>query len=128
MTNEMWTYTSYILGKLCEKAPAKCDNLPFTELSKFIFDVLWQKEKLIFYDGDKDLYDDLVYLKNIGIISLREEDEQNFDKIYICVNNKEKLNKIVEIVKNSGNVTGVKLYDEYIGRIQNALVGALLVA
>ena len=119
----MWTYTSYILGKYCEKCgkpEQECTDLPFKEFSDFIFDVLWRKKKLVFHDGEEDLLDDFVYLQKIGVVQL-EGDEKVMDRIRIRIADKAKLFQIVKVVEESANTTKVKLFDEYNNIINEAL-------
>jgi hypothetical protein len=120
----MWTYTTYILGKYsekCEKGPQKGVEMPFKAISEFVFDVLWRKEKLVFHDGDEDLFDDFVYLEKIGVVELAGIDKGNFENALIRIKDKEKLSKIVKVVQDSANLTGVKLFDEYTRRIDQAI-------
>jgi hypothetical protein len=120
----MWTYTTYILGKYsekCEQGPQKGNDMLFKDISGFVFDVLWRKEKLVFHDGDEDLFDDFRYLEKIGIVELEGNDKGNFEKTHIRIKDKEKLAKIVKVVEDSANLTGVKLFDEYTSRINRAI-------
>jgi len=116
----MWTYTAYILGKYCEKNPEKYNELPFIEFAKFVFDVLWRKNNLIFHDGIKDLFEDFKYLQKLGIVELHEEDEK-IEKAKVKIKDKEKLAQILRVVEDSGNLTGVKLFDVYARRINSAI-------
>ncbi len=119
----MWTYTTYIFGKYCEKCegrPQKCDDLQFKEFSDFVFDILWRKKKLVFHDGEEDLYDDFRYLQKLGIVQL-EGNENNIEKVRIKITDQTKLNKIVKVVEDSANLTGVKLFDQYTIRINEAV-------
>jgi len=115
----MWTYTAFILGKYCEKNPEKYDELPFSEFAKFVFDVLWREKNLIFHDGIMDLFEDLKYLQKLGIIELQED--ENIERAKLKVKDKEKLNRVVKVVEDSGTLTGVKLLDVYTKRINSAI-------
>jgi len=118
----MWTYTTYILGKYSEKCEqgSQGNDMLFKDIAGFVFDVLWRKEKLVFHDGDEDLYDDFRYLEKIGIVEIEGADG-SFEKTHIKIKDKEKLSKIVKVVEDSANLTGVKLFDEYTSRINRAI-------
>jgi len=114
----LWTYTTYILSKYFEKHPEKEDELAFSDFADFVFNVLWRKNQLIFHDGMQDLYLDLKYLKKLEIIELEEND--NLEKVKVKVKNKTKISQIVKVVEDSATLTGVKLFAEYLQRINNA--------
>ena len=81
-----------------------------------------EKEKLVFHDGDADLFDDLRYIEKIGIIELEGADQGNLEKTHIRIKDKEKLSKIVKVVERPTNkFTGVKLFNEYTSRIDRAI-------
>jgi hypothetical protein len=115
----MWTFTLYILYKFMNKNP-KRSEISFEELARFIFCQLWQKNHLVFHDGRDDLRYDLQYINRLGMIGL--EDNQDFSKIRIKVDNKEKLKRIANIVEQTSSLTGVKLFDDYVKRIDEALL------
>lgn len=114
----MWTYTLYIICKFLENKPDRVE-LNFQELADFIFNILWKKQHLIFHDGKDDLRQDLRYMNQLGIIQL--QDNEDFARIKIRVDDREKLRRIAEIVEHSANLTGVELYSDYIKRIDKAL-------
>ena len=114
----MWTYTLYILDKYMQKND-KRSELNFEELANFIFVTLWRKHHLVFHDGRNDLREDLRYMSKLGMITL--EDNEDFGRIKIKIANKEKLEQATEIVENSANLTGVKLFEDYKERIDEAL-------
>ncbi len=117
----MWTYTTYIFGKYCEKCePQECTDLSFKQFSDFVFDVLWRQKKLVFHDGEEDLFDDFVYLQKLGVVKL-EGDEKNIEKARITITDKPKLLKIVKVVEDSANLTKIKLFDVYTSRINEAV-------
>jgi len=112
----MWTYTSYILFKLFEKK-TETRQLTFEEVADFVFKVLWRKEKLAFHEDRNDLLGDLQYLEKMGIITLQKTD----GKTIIQIKDKKRLEEAVEIVENAGTLTGVKLLDTYVERINRAI-------
>jgi hypothetical protein len=114
----LWTYTLYIICKFLENKPDRVE-LNFQELADFIFNILWKKQHLIFHDGKDDLRQDLRYMNQLGIIQL--QDNEDFARIKIRVDDREKLRRIAEIVEHSANLTGVELYSDYIKRIDKAL-------
>jgi len=114
----MWTYTIYILYKYFEKHSERSE-LNFSELANFIFNELWKKQRLVFHDGRDDLRQDLRYLHKLGMIQL--EDNEDFARIKIKVSDKEKLKRAANIVENSADLTGVKLFSDYKQRIKKAL-------
>jgi hypothetical protein len=122
----MWTYTTYVLGKYCDKNPKRCEELEFEDLYNFIFNNLWLKEKLVFHDGMQDLLLDLDYLKKLGVISF--EGNEDPKKITIKITNKEALSKISKIVDDSFTLTGVKIFDDYKKRIDRAIKNDPVVA
>ncbi len=113
----MWTYTAYILEKYCEKN--KCDELLFKEIDNFFFDILWRKEHLSFYENSLGLYEDLDYLRELGIIEFDEKDKSIETKIKI--KEKKTLSKIAKMVEDSSKLTGIRLFEEYKKRINSAL-------
>lgn len=116
----MWTYTSYIISKVCEKDASKCEGFSFSYLSNFIFDVLYRDYKVIFHDGEKDLYKDLYYLKELDILEFNG-DEEDLEKITLKIKNIKKLNVIAEIVKESPHVTKIGLFNDFIEKIDSAV-------
>jgi len=114
----MWTYTAFILGKYCKKTK-NYDELSFGEFARFVFDVLWREQNLIFHDGKMDLFEDLTYLKKLGIIELLED--ENVERVKLKVKDKKKLDQVIRIVEDSGTLTGVKLLDKYTRKINSAI-------
>lgn len=117
----MWTYTSYILDKYCERKGG-CAELRFEDLYYFIFKVLWLKKQLVFHDGMKDLLLDLEYLKKLDVITFEEKDDAK--KIVIKIKNREALSNISQIVEDSATLAGVNLFGEYKKRIDEAIMVA----
>jgi len=115
----LWTYTTYILSKYFEIHPEKEDELAFSDFADFVFDVLWRKDNLIFHDGVQDLYLDFKYLKKLEIIEFKEND--NLEKVKVKIRDKNKISQIVEVVEESATLTGVKLFSEYLQRINKAV-------
>ena len=109
----MWTYTAYMFAEYCKKRFV--NQLKFKEFADFCFDNVWRKKHITFVDGKEELYGELKYLERIKLISLDEE--KNIDNTIIKISNKKELKTLVEIVENSGRVSGVKLLDEYIKRL-----------
>jgi NACalpha-BTF3-like transcription factor len=92
----MWTFTAYFLSQLMGTR----ETITLNEFADFMFNNLWQKHGIVFNDGSRDLYCDLKYLKELGILDLNECDD--FTKVIIRVKDKEKLAKIAGmVVKNS---------------------------
>ncbi|NVM55953.1 MAG: hypothetical protein HWN66_19805 [Candidatus Helarchaeota archaeon] len=117
----MWTYTSYILSKVCEKDASKCEEFKFTDLSEFIFNILYRKHRVIFHDGEKDLYNDLYYLKELDILDFNDDNDDDYEKIILKIKNIDKLNGIASIVKASPRVTKIELFKDYIEKIDKAV-------
>ena len=113
----MWTYSAYILWKFAKKL--NCDEFSFGKFARFIFDILWKEQHLSFYDGKADLFEDLKYLKKLHVIELTEEED--LEKVEIKIKDKKKLKIISGIVEDSSILTGVKLLDEYVRRINLAI-------
>lgn len=105
----MWTYTAYILNRFGEKNGYS--EIDFDELSEFVFDNLWRKQHLSFYETEEELRDDLRYLDRLGMIKFEQE------KISP---NCSQLAMVSKIVEDSPLLTGVKLFDEYNRRIDKA--------
>jgi hypothetical protein len=114
----LWTYTTYILWKYFEKHPEK-KRLKFNELATLMFDKLFREKKVVFHDGIKDLYDDLIYLKGLGVLDF--EETEGFEKIEITIKDEEKLNEIAKVVKNSPFVEKIDLLKEYLRRIDEGV-------
>jgi len=106
----VWTYTAYILNKFGEKN--NYGELSVDDLSVFVFDNLWRKQKLSFYDNREDLVLDLKYLDKLKVIDLELEKRIRLRE--------KKLKKISRIVEDSALLTGVTLFDEYRRRIDKA--------
>ena len=126
----MWTYTTYIFGKYCEKCgneEQKCIDLSFKTFSEFMFDVLWRKQKLVFHDGEEDLFSDFKYLQKLGIVEIKGE-AGKMEEAILHIKDGEKLSQIVKIVEDSAALTGIKLFDEYTRRINLALKEDVCVA
>ena len=104
----MWTFTAYILSKLV----SLCPNITFNDFADFMFNHLWQKNGIVFNDGSRDLYCDLKYLRELGILDLNECED--FAKVIIRVKDKEKLAKAAGMVVNSN------YYQETIDRAINS--------
>jgi hypothetical protein len=98
----MWIFTAYILSKLMGTR----ETITFKEFADFMFNNLWQKHEIVFNDDTWDLYYDLKYLKEVGILDLNECE--------IRVKDKEKLCKIATMVVNSN------YYQETIDRAINS--------
>jgi len=105
----MWTFTSYILWKL-HKAKGT-DRIPFSELSHFIFDILWKKYKIVLNDSSKELEREVEYLNEIGAV------EYDGYEIYI----KDGLEKVARIVEQSALKDQLTLYQEYLDKINHAI-------
>ena len=105
----MWTYTAYILNRFGEKNGYS--EINFKELSNRNSDNLWRKHHLVFHDGEEDLRDDLRYLDRMGMIK--------FDHNKIRLNCAH-LAHVSRIVEDSPLLTGVKLFEEYNRRIDEA--------
>ncbi len=116
----MWTYTSYIIAKLCEKQGNSCDSMTFSSLADFIFNKLYFEKRLIFYDGKKDLFSDIEYLKELQILDFVKNDD--IDKIEFSIKDIDKLNRVAKIVKHSGGITKVNLLNEYVKKIDAAII------
>jgi hypothetical protein len=114
----VWTYTVYIIYKYLENDPQRTE-LNFQELSDFIFKRLWKEQHLVFHDGKDDLREDLRYMSQIGMIQL--VDNEDFGRIRIKIDDRDKLARVADIVEQSANLTGVGLFKDYIQRIDKAL-------
>lgn len=110
----MFTYTAYILNRFGERNDY--DAVRFSDLSSFVFDDLWRGQKLSFYESKEELLDDLRYLDRLNVVKLRGNVRRRIEL------NKEKLEKISNIVEDSGQLTGVALFDEYKRRIDDAFL------
>jgi hypothetical protein len=91
----MWTFTAYFLSELMGTR----ETITLNEFADFMFNNLWQKHGIVFNDDTWDLYYDLKYLKEVGILDLNECDD--FTKVIIRIKDKEKLSKIAGMVVNS---------------------------
>ncbi len=117
----MWTYTAYILYKYCRDIKnTQCEVLTFKELTELFFDKLWQKRGIVLHDSKQDLYADLQYLEQLGVIEING-DVKNIDTIIIKVKDVEKLKQIADIVEKTYTVTGIGLFNVYKSRIDEAL-------
>jgi hypothetical protein len=112
----MWTYTGYVISTYFEKCSRTA--LSFNTLAHIFFGVLRPNYKLILLDGEEELYRELEYLRNIGIIDLKES--KNRKQTQIRIKNNEELNNIVKLVKSIPDSTGLKLLGEYQTKIDNA--------
>jgi hypothetical protein len=112
----LWTYTAYIL----EKYPKENKEVAFQDLDNFIFDILWRKFKLAFHDGEKDLYLDLKYMGELGILDL-DGNENEPGKVKIKVKDEKALNEVVQTVERSHSLSGIDLFKDYKERIDSAM-------
>jgi hypothetical protein len=115
----MWTYTAYTLHKYVEEHPERANQLTFQELSDLFFRVIWHRKRVVFHDGEADLYSDFLYLKKLGILSFQEK--ENFHEVKMKINDKGKLSEMAKIVEESPQRTGVHLLGEYSKRIDSAV-------
>jgi len=115
----LWTYTAYILWKFFEENPEKKYEVEFGDFADLIFNLMWQEENLVFHDGKLDLYNDIQYLHQLGVLDFRENEK--IEKIRIKVKDIDKLNQVAKIVQDSFNLTGVDLLKDYRERIDNAV-------
>ena len=106
----MWTFTAYILFKLCESRGR--GTLAFSELHTFMFDVLWKKYKIVLNDSSVELKKEVEYLSELGAV------EFNGHTIKI---NKGRLKEIALIVEHSQLRDQLLLYREYLSRINQAI-------
>ena len=106
----MWTFTAYILFKLCESRGR--GTLAFSELHTFMFDVLWKKYKIVLNDSSVELKKEVEYLSELGAVE--------FDGHTIKIN-KDRLKKIAMVVEHSQLRDQLLLYREYLSRINQAI-------
>ena len=106
----MWTFTAYILFKLCESRGR--GTLAFSELHTFMFDVLWKKYKIVLNDSSVELKKEVEYLSELGAVE--------FDGHTIKIN-KGRLKEIALIVEHSQLRDQLLLYREYLSRINQAI-------
>ena len=107
----MWTYTAYILNGIRTKYGLT--EIKITDLRHFIFETLFQKEKLVFWDGVPDLAADLRHLERLDLVRVRVDIIEILDE--------EKLFKVARIVENAPHLTKVGLLQTYNERIKKAL-------
>lgn len=116
----MWTYTVYTLYKYCLNRREECKELEFRRLADLFFRKLWREQGIVFHDSKHDLYADLQYLRELGILELLG-DEKNLDSVIIRIKDFEKLKEIAKAVEQSYALTGIKLFSIYKDRIDNTL-------
>lgn len=109
-----WNFTAYILWKYSVKM--RKTRINFRDFVNFVFIELGKKQKLFFHEGEKDLYKDLKYLEDIGVIELKE-DEENTTEIVV----KDKLAEIAKDVEKFPKIIKTRLFEEYLRRIDNAV-------
>ena len=114
----MWTYASYILSRICERGTGDCTPIPFEKLSTLIFERLYKKDRIIFYDGKNDLLEDLVYLRDLNILDFN--DEEDFSKLEFVIKDREQLQRIANIVRRSGQRTKIEILNDYVNKIDKA--------
>jgi hypothetical protein len=74
-----------VVAEICSERELKKCGIKFGELEKFIFDVLWQKERIATHSTAWDLMKDVEKLADLGVIRLKSgeimiEDPSEFIK------------------------------------------------
>ncbi len=106
----MWTFTAYILFRLCEAKGR--DAVSFSELHTFMFNVLWRKYKIVLNDSSVELRKEVEFLSELGAVE--------FDGHTIRIN-RGRLKEVAMIVERSQLRDQLLLYREYLSRIEQAV-------
>jgi len=105
----MWTFTGYIIYKLCKAR--NTDRLKFSALYDFMFKVLWRKYKIALVESGEELKREVEFLAEINALE--------FDGREIKI--KEKLKNVANTVEHSKLREELLLYREYLSRINEAI-------
>ena len=105
----MWTFTAYIVHRLCVQAKSK--TIRFSDLVRFVFDILWKKYGVVLNSSTEELEREVEYLRGIGAV--------DYDGNTITA--KEKLGEIVRAVEKSCLRDMTTLYNVYLTKINEAL-------
>jgi len=111
-----WNFTAYILWRYAERIGAS-KEIEFRDFLNFVFLELGRKKKVFFHDGKIDLYNDLQYLAELGVIELQEKDR--IDDSIIRV--RDRLKEVAEALVVFSKRAGIGLMNEYISRIDQAV-------
>lgn len=120
----MWTFTAYIIARLItdgnnlnDLEKVKNRRISFSTLRYFMFDKLWMKYRLALNDSRAELQSELEYLQDLGIIKIYETDGD----LIIEIVNPQLLKDIVYKVEKSPMKSKIRLYNEYLDRINEAI-------
>jgi hypothetical protein len=112
----LWLLTAYIVGKLAplkgEKSGENGHKLSTDDLIDFIFSKLWKEAGVALNDSVEELKGELRFLEKLGYIDMGD------DETIIA---KDKLSEIVEDIENDPMRAEIRLWDEYIKRINRVL-------
>jgi hypothetical protein len=111
----LWLLTAYIIGKLAPpgRGEPNGNKLYVNDLIDFIFSKLWKKAGVVLNDSVEELEAELRFLAGLGYIDIN-------DKEGIIIT-KDKLSEIVDDIEKDPLRGQIKLWDEYIKRINSVL-------
>jgi hypothetical protein len=111
----LWLLTAYIIGKLAPpgRGEPNGNKLYVGDLIDFIFSKLWKKAGVVLNDSVEELEAELRFLAGLGYIDIN-------DKEGIIIT-KDKLSEIVDDIEKDPLRGQIKLWDEYIKRINSVL-------
>ncbi len=109
----MWNYTAYMLWKYSEIVG---ESFNLRDFVNFVFVEVGRKQRIFFHDGERDLYGDLEYLKDLGAITLKSEG----NTVTIRVK-KDVLSRIAKEVEEFPKRVKSDVLKDYINRINRAL-------
>jgi hypothetical protein len=119
----MWTYTLYILHAFvsAKKPQHNSDGsftISITEFYDFVFDELWRKFQVTFYDDEEDLYEDLQLLAGMNFIKIADTGRH----IIISKDQWETIENVANSFRTHPLRQNIPLVDEYFKRIE-AIIG-----
>jgi hypothetical protein len=134
-----YRYTAYALQGF-SKTKGDPDSLNFWEFSEFIENKVWREQLFSLWPvGTPDLYMDLVYLKDSGLLKIENNErvkirknllnetvaealDEDFKKVTVKITDRAQLAKVASGIRHSVEPTAKFFSNEYIKRINSALI------
>ena len=119
----VWSYTAYLLWKFSEVRGKEIEDnkkiVKFSDFAQFVFDILGRECMLFLHDGEKDLYEDVEYLRDIGAIRNISIEPESKEYIIEIDENLKEIAEVVERFLNNQKKKG--LISEYYNRLKKAI-------